>query len=278
MIALFRQYLPPYRWPIVLVLLLLLIQAIANLYLPDLNADIINNGVAKGDTDYILRTGALMLVVTFVAGDRRRSSPSTSAPRSRWASAATSAAAIFRKVETFSPGRGQHTSARRSLITRNTNDVQQVQTVVLMGLTMMISAPDHDRSAASSWPSARTSRCPALLLVILPLMVLVIGLVDEPRDPAVPGDADQDRPHQPGDARDALGRPRHPRVRAHRARGGALRRARTCDLFGHGPAGQPAVRDHASRSLMAIINLSHRRGHVVRARCASTAARCPSAT
>ena len=66
MIRLFREYLPPYRLPIALVLLLLLVQAIANLYLPELNAEIINNGVATGDTEYILRTGGFMLAVTFV--------------------------------------------------------------------------------------------------------------------------------------------------------------------------------------------------------------------
>ena len=65
MIGLLRTYLNPYRWPLLLVMGLLLVQAIANLYLPELNADIINNGVAKGDTDYILRTGGFMLAVTF---------------------------------------------------------------------------------------------------------------------------------------------------------------------------------------------------------------------
>ncbi len=60
-----RPYLAPYRATLVLVVVLLLVQAIANLYLPELNADIINNGVAKGDIDYILRTGGFMLVVTF---------------------------------------------------------------------------------------------------------------------------------------------------------------------------------------------------------------------
>ena len=93
--------------PIALVLVLLLVQAIANLYLPELNADIINNGVAKGDTDYILRTGGFMLVVTFVLDDRRDHRRLLQRARSRWASGATSGAAIFRKVETFSPGRGQ---------------------------------------------------------------------------------------------------------------------------------------------------------------------------
>ena len=65
MIRLLRTGLRPYQWPIVLVLVLVLVQVIANLYLPTLNADIIDQGVAKGDTDYILRTGMMMLVITF---------------------------------------------------------------------------------------------------------------------------------------------------------------------------------------------------------------------
>ena len=68
MIRLLATYLRPYRAPLVLVMALLLVQALANLYLPELNADIINNGVAKGDTDYILQTGAVMLGVTIVLG------------------------------------------------------------------------------------------------------------------------------------------------------------------------------------------------------------------
>ena len=78
------------------------VQAIANLYLPSLNADIINNGVAKGDTDYILRTGGFMLVVTLRARRLPRSSRVYFGARPRWASGATSAAAIFQQVETFS--------------------------------------------------------------------------------------------------------------------------------------------------------------------------------
>ena len=66
MIPILRQYLRPYNAPIALVLVLLFVQAIANLYLPELNADIINNGVVKGDIDYILQTGAIMLGVTFL--------------------------------------------------------------------------------------------------------------------------------------------------------------------------------------------------------------------
>ena len=65
LIQLLRRSLRPYRRTIALVIGLLVVQSVANLFLPTLNADIINNGVAKGDTDYILQTGGFMLVVTF---------------------------------------------------------------------------------------------------------------------------------------------------------------------------------------------------------------------
>ena len=68
MIRLLRTYLRPYGWPLGAVLLLLLFQSIGNLYLPTLQGDIINNGVSKGDTDYIGETGIFMLVVTFAVG------------------------------------------------------------------------------------------------------------------------------------------------------------------------------------------------------------------
>src|SRR5437762_13667306 len=63
-----RRFLPPYRTGVAIVTVLLLIQSVGNLYLPNLNADIINNGVAKGDTDYIWRTGAVMLGITLLLG------------------------------------------------------------------------------------------------------------------------------------------------------------------------------------------------------------------
>ncbi len=67
MIRLLRTGLRPYRWLIVLVVILTLAQVIANLYLPTLNADIINNGVVTGDTAYILQVGAIMLAVTLAS-------------------------------------------------------------------------------------------------------------------------------------------------------------------------------------------------------------------
>ena len=174
MIALFRQYLPPYRWSIVLVLLLLLVQAIANLYLPELNADIINNGVAKGDTDYILRTGAFMLVVTFALMIAAIIAVYFSA-KVAMGFGRDLRSGIFRKVETFSQVE-VNTFGAASLITRNTNDVQQNQQVVLMGLNMMISAPIM---VVGGLIMALRQDVPltGVLIVIIPIMVLLIGFV-----------------------------------------------------------------------------------------------------
>ena len=139
MVQLLSTYLKPYRKQVALVFVLVFVQAIANLYLPRLNADIINNGVAKGDTAYIWRIGGIMLVVTFLMGI-------ASIVSVYWGSKTAMAfgrdvrSALFRKVQSFSQTEVNLFGAP-SLITRNTNDVQQVQMVVAMMLNMMILAP-----------------------------------------------------------------------------------------------------------------------------------------
>jgi ATP-binding cassette subfamily B multidrug efflux pump len=174
MIALFRTYLRPYVVPLALVLILLLIQAIGNLYLPDLNADIINNGVAKGDNDYILRTGGLMLVVTALLAVAAVIGVYWGA-RVAMGFGRDVRSAIFAKVETFSQVEVNRFGPA-SLITRNTNDVQQVQTVVFMGLTILVSAPILIVGGVIM--ALRTDvPLSGLLVVVLPLMAGVIGLV-----------------------------------------------------------------------------------------------------
>jgi ATP-binding cassette subfamily B protein len=173
-IRLLATYLRPYRGALVLVVALLLVQALANLYLPELNAEIINNGVATGDTDYILRTGAVMLGVTVVLGI-------VSIIAVYWAARVSMGVgrdvrgAIFRSVESFSQVEVNHFGTA-SLITRNTNDVQQVQMVVLMGLTVMVSAPIM---MVGGLIMALRQDVPltGILLVIVPIMVVIIGLV-----------------------------------------------------------------------------------------------------
>ena len=174
MIGLLRTYLTPYKWPLLLVMALLLVQAIANLYLPELNADIINNGVAKGDTDYILRTGGFMLAVTFALAIAAVIATYFSA-RTAMAFGRDLRSGIFRKVETFSAVEVNQFGAA-SLITRNTNDVMQVQMVALLALSMMISAPILTIGGVIM---ALRQDVPlsGLLLVIIPIMILLIGSV-----------------------------------------------------------------------------------------------------
>ncbi|HEY6570811.1 MAG TPA: ABC transporter ATP-binding protein [Candidatus Limnocylindrales bacterium] len=174
MIDLFRRYLPPYRWPLVFVMILLAIQAVANLYLPELNADIINNGVVTGDIDYILRTGGFMLLVTFILGV-------AAVVAAYWSAKVAMGfgrdvrSQVFRKVETFSQVE-VNTFGAASLITRNTNDVQQVQTVLLLALTVMISAPIM---VVGGLIMALRQDIPlsGVLLVIIPIMFALIGIV-----------------------------------------------------------------------------------------------------
>ncbi len=174
MTAVLRRYLAPYKVPMAIVMVLLLVQAIANLYLPELNADIINNGVSKGDTDYIGRTGGFMLVVTFALMIAAMVSVFLSA-KIAMGFGRDVRSGLFRKVETFSQVEVNHFGAA-SLITRNTNDVTQVQQVVLLGLNMMISAP---MMVIGGLIMALRQDVPlsGILLVIVPIMGVLIGSV-----------------------------------------------------------------------------------------------------
>jgi len=174
MIRLLRTYLRPYTTQLLVVIGLLLVQAIGNLYLPDLNGDIINNGVVKGDTDYIVRVGAFMLLITVVVGLAAIASVYLSSLVAN-GFARDVRSAVFSKVETF----GQvevNQFGPASLITRNTNDVQQVQQLVFVALTVMVSAPIL--IVGGIIMALRTDvPLSGLLVIVLPLMALVIGLV-----------------------------------------------------------------------------------------------------
>jgi len=136
---LITRFLKPH-WPLLAgVVVFQLIQAIASLYLPSLNADIIDNGVATGDTGYVLRIGAEMLGITIVQiiasiiAVYFGSKAAMKLGRDLRAS-------IFHRVSEFSE-REVTTFGAPSLITRTTNDVQQVQILVLTTCTLLVSAP-----------------------------------------------------------------------------------------------------------------------------------------
>jgi len=173
-IHLLRSGLRPYRLQIVIVLVLVLAQVIANLYLPTLNADIINNGVITGDTAYILKVGGLMLGITLIyvlaaiAAVYWGSKISMGLGRDTRGS-------LFRRVQSFSQAE-VNKFGPPSLITRTTNDVQQVQMVVLMMLNVVVAAP---LTAIGGIIMALRLNVPlsAVILVAIPIMGVFIGLV-----------------------------------------------------------------------------------------------------
>ena len=139
LLRLIRRYVAPYRRPLAIVVLLQFIGTMGALYLPSLNADIIDNGVITGDTGYILRVGAVMLGVAFVQ--------IICSIGAVWFGARTAMSfgrdvrgAIFHRVGSFSLREMQDFGAP-SLITRQTNDVQQVQMLLLLSCTLMVMAP-----------------------------------------------------------------------------------------------------------------------------------------
>ncbi len=164
----------PYWKAVLLVVSLVLVQAIANLYLPDLNAKIINNGVATGDTAYILRTGGLMLAVALLSGVAAIIAVYFSS-KTAMAMGRDVRGALFRKVESFSQAE-INIFGSPSLITRNTNDVQQVQMLVAIALTLMIMAPAM-MIGGIIMAVRQNLALSGILLIILPIMGVVIGLM-----------------------------------------------------------------------------------------------------
>jgi ABC-type multidrug transport system, ATPase and permease components len=139
LLRLLRVHLRPYRRWLAAIVVLQLTGTIAALYLPSLNADIIDNGVAKGNTGYIVRTGGWMLGVTLVQICCSVVAVYFGA-RTAMSFGRDVRAALFHRVTGFSAREVAHFGAP-SLITRTTNDVQQVQMLVVMTCTMMIAAP-----------------------------------------------------------------------------------------------------------------------------------------
>ena len=168
------RHLTPYRRAIALVIALLLLQAMGQLYLPSLNADIINDGVITGDTGFILRTGAIMLAITTLVSITSIVAVYFSA-RTAMGFGRDVRAHLFRHVEGFSLRELQEFGAP-SLITRNTNDVQQVQMLVAMGLTMLISAPIM-AIGGIVMAIQEDVQLSSLLLIIIPIMLMVIWLI-----------------------------------------------------------------------------------------------------
>ncbi|HEV6951639.1 MAG TPA: ABC transporter ATP-binding protein [Promicromonospora sp.] len=169
-----RKYLGPYRWAVVAVLVLQLVQTLAALYLPSLNADIIDQGVVPGDIGYIWRTGGWMLLVSLgqvvasVVAVYFGAQVATSFGRDLRRD-------LFHTVQTFS-AREMARFGAPTLITRGTNDVQQVQMTVLMTFTIMVMAPIM-LVGGVILALAEDVTMSALLLVVVPVLAATAGVI-----------------------------------------------------------------------------------------------------
>ncbi len=174
LIRLLRSGLAPYRGLLTVVVVLQLVGTMASLYLPSLNADIIDQGIARGDTGYILRVGGWMLLVSGIQIVCSIVAVYYGA-RAAMSFGRDVRAKIFHTVGGFSAREVAQLGAP-SLITRSTNDVQQVQMLVVVSCTMMITAPIMcvggiimalNEDLGLSW----------LVAVAVPVMILLVGLI-----------------------------------------------------------------------------------------------------
>jgi len=174
LIRLLRKHLRPYRGAITLVVLLQFVSTLATLYLPTLNADIIDDGVVPGDTSYILRVGGIMLGITLIQITCSIGAVYFGA-RTAMAVGRDVRTALFDRVESFSL-REVGKFGAPSLITRTTNDVQQVQMLVLLTFTLMVAAPIM---MVGGVILALRQDVPlsSLLLVIVPILFAIVAFL-----------------------------------------------------------------------------------------------------
>ncbi|MET3812352.1 ABC transporter ATP-binding protein [Arthrobacter sp. UYEF3] len=168
------EYLRPQRRLLLAVVVFQLAASIASLYLPTLNADIIDQGVARGDTDYILRTGGMMLMITLLQIACTITAVYFGA-KAAMALGRDVRGAIFSRVAEFSEQEVTRFGAP-SLITRSTNDVQQVQQLVLMSATLMVTAPML--SIGGVIMAVRLDgQLSWLIAVSVPVLLVAVGLI-----------------------------------------------------------------------------------------------------
>jgi len=174
LVKLLKEHLEPYRGAVIAVVVLQLIQTMATLYLPSLNARIIDDGVVKGDTAEIMRLGGVMLAVSFVQIVAAIVAVYYGS-RTAMAFGRDVRKRLFGQVQTFSAQEVAKFGAP-TLITRTTNDVQQVQMVTMMTFTMMIMAPIM-LVGGVIMAMQEDVVLSGILLVSVPVLGLVIGLI-----------------------------------------------------------------------------------------------------
>lgn len=172
LIRLLRTFLRPYAGLLAAMVVLLAIQAAGNLYLPELNADLINNGVVSGDTGDVWRTGGEMLGIVLGIG-LLSVATAWGASRISMAAGARMRSALFRRAQAFSVSEVGRFGVP-SLVTRNINDVQQICTFLQTALVLFTVAVIM--CAGAIVMAIRESAALSLLLVVaVPVLALVIG-------------------------------------------------------------------------------------------------------
>jgi ATP-binding cassette subfamily B protein len=174
LLRLLRTYLGRYRNLLLLVVGLTFVQTMCTLLLPTLNADIIDKGVLTGDTGYIWRLGGIMLVITFVQVTFAIVAVYYGS-RAAMAFGRDVRGGLFHRVTDFSAQDVAHFGAP-SLITRITNDVTQVQILVLMACTLFVAAP-ITMVGGIILAVREDGPLSLLLLVSIPVLVISIGMV-----------------------------------------------------------------------------------------------------
>jgi len=168
------RYFKPYRRLAVLVLLLVLLQSLSELYLPTLMADIVNIGVLKGDTAYILRTGVFMLL-TAAFGVACNIAASYFSARASSGFGRDLRSRLFRHVSGFSMREFDRFGAS-SLMTRVTNDVTQVQQTLIMMLRMMAAAPMM-AVGGMIMALAKDRQLALVIIAVIPVLALTIFVI-----------------------------------------------------------------------------------------------------
>ncbi len=174
LVRLLREHLRPYRTAATVVVLLQIVQVVATLYLPSLNADIIDNGVAKGDTHEIWRLGFIMLAVSLAQVVCAVGAVYLGA-RTAMALGRDMRGRLFDRVQAFSQQEMGRFGAP-TLITRTTNDVQQVQMVVLMTFTIMLMAPIM-LIGGVIMALRQDVALSGVLLVVVPVLAIIVAIV-----------------------------------------------------------------------------------------------------
>ncbi|WP_059050116.1 ABC transporter ATP-binding protein [Paenibacillus senegalimassiliensis] len=173
MIKLFRN-LKPYRWVVAAVLVLVFFQTLSELYLPTLMADIVDKGVVTGDTPYIWRVGGLMLLVA-LGGMICSVAASFYSSKAATGFGKLLRGKVFKHASNFSLEEFDKIGTA-SLITRTTNDINQVQQVLIMMLRMMVMAPMMCLGGILMAVS-KDATLSLILVVILPVLALTIWLI-----------------------------------------------------------------------------------------------------